>query len=69
MLVLSRRVGERIVIGGTIEITVVQIDRGKIRLGITAPKDVMVMRKELLVKEEGTDEYRPAHFENRPPHA
>lgn len=48
MLVLSRKVGEKIVIGGNITITVVDIDRGKIRLGIEAPREVPVMRTELI---------------------
>jgi carbon storage regulator len=50
MLVLSRRLGERILIGENISITVVDIDRGKIRLGIEAPRDVSIWRKELLEK-------------------
>lgn len=48
MLVLSRRLGEKIYIGGNICITVVDIDRGKIRLGIEAPRDVAIYRQELL---------------------
>ena len=48
MLVLARKLGERIWIGDNICITVVDIDRGKIRLGIDAPKDVPVNREELL---------------------
>ena len=40
MLVLSRKLGEKIFIGDNICITVVDIDRGKIRLGIEAPRDV-----------------------------
>jgi carbon storage regulator len=48
MLVLSRKLGEKICIGNNICITVVDIDRGKIRLGIEAPRDVPVFRQELL---------------------
>ena len=48
MLVLSRKLGERICIGDNICITVVDIDRGKIRLGIEAPREVPVFRQELL---------------------
>jgi carbon storage regulator len=48
MLVLSRKLGERICIGENIYITVVDIDRGKIRLGIEAPRDVPIFRQELL---------------------
>ena len=48
MLVLSRKLGEKICIGENICITVVDIDRGKIRLGIEAPRDVPIFRQELL---------------------
>ncbi len=47
MLVLSRKIGEKILIGPGIVVTVVEIDRGKIRLGIEAPKDVKIWRSEL----------------------
>ena len=48
MLVLSRKLGEKIFIGDNICITVVDIDRGKIRLGIEAPRTVPIFRQELL---------------------
>ncbi len=48
MLVLSRKNGEKIQIADDIIITVVEIDRGKVRLGIDAPKDIPVFRTELL---------------------
>jgi carbon storage regulator len=48
MLVLSRKLGEKIYISDNICITVVDIDRGKIRLGIEAPRDVPIFRQELL---------------------
>lgn len=54
MLVLSRKLGEKIHIGADICITVMDIDRGKIRLGIEAPKEVPIFRKELLSKQEVT---------------
>jgi carbon storage regulator len=47
MLVLSRKLGEKIFIGDNICITVVDIDRGKIRLGIEAPRDIAIYRQEL----------------------
>ena len=47
MLVLSRKIGEEIVIGTNIRITVVAIKGGKVRLGIAAPKEVVVDRKEI----------------------
>ena len=48
MLVLSRKLGESIEIGPDIRIVVVDIDRGKIRLGIEAPKETIIMRSELI---------------------
>ena len=48
MLVLSRKLGEKIYINENICITVVDIDRGKIRLGIEAPRNVPIFRQELL---------------------
>ena len=47
MLVLSRKLGEKIVIGDDIVVTVVKIDRNQIRLGIEAPQDVPVYREEI----------------------
>jgi carbon storage regulator len=54
MLVLSRKLGEKIFINDNICITVVDIDRGKIRLGIEAPRDVPIFRQELLPAQEKT---------------
>lgn len=50
MLILSRKVGERIIIDGSIVIEVTQIDRGKVRLGIDAPDEVKILREELIEK-------------------
>lgn len=47
MLVLTRAKGEAIVIGDGIEITVVEVKGDKVRLGISAPADVAVHRKEV----------------------
>jgi carbon storage regulator len=47
MLVLSRKLGEKIVIGENIRITVVKIDRNQIRIGIEAPGEVPVYREEI----------------------
>jgi carbon storage regulator len=48
MLVLCRKVGEKIAIGKGIVLTVVEIDRGKVRIGIDAPKELRIYRTELL---------------------
>ena len=47
MLVLSRKEAERIRLGDSIVITVVRIGGDKVRLGIQAPKDMLVLRDEL----------------------
>ena len=47
MLVLSRKRGERIVIGPNIELTVVDIRGNKVRLAVDAPRDVSVHRQEI----------------------
>ena len=47
MLVLSRKVGERILIGDNISVTVVRITGGGVRLGVEAPPDMAVIRQEL----------------------
>jgi carbon storage regulator len=47
MLVLSRKLGEKIVIGDNIVVTVVKIDRNQIRIGIEAPHDIPVYREEI----------------------
>lgn len=47
MLVLSRRVGEEIVINDNIRVTVVAVKGDRVRLGIVAPRDVTVDRSEV----------------------
>lgn len=48
VLVLRRRLGETIAIGGGIEIEVVEISRTRVKLGVKAPRDVSVVRKETI---------------------
>jgi len=47
MLILSRKVGERILIGDKITVTVVKIGHGGVRIGIEAPPELAVVREEL----------------------
>jgi len=47
MLVLSRKLGEKIIIGGNITVTVVKIDRNQVRIGIEAPPEIGVFREEI----------------------
>ena len=55
MLVLSRKVGERILIGDKITVTVVKIGHGGVRIGIEAPTEMAVVREELAVELERTE--------------
>lgn len=48
MLVLSRKVGERILIGDNIAITVVRVAQGTVRLGVDAPENLNVVREEVV---------------------
>jgi carbon storage regulator len=52
MLVLTRKVGESIVIDGDITITVVGVQENKIRLGVEAPEWIKVWRSELLTAQD-----------------
>ncbi len=52
MLVLTRNVGEKIVIDGHIQVTVVAIKGNKVRIGIEAPADVRVDRQEVHERRE-----------------
>ncbi len=47
MLVLSRKLGEKILIGDNVVLTVVKVDRNQVRIGIEAPPDVAVFREEI----------------------
>ncbi|NLP26615.1 MAG: carbon storage regulator CsrA [Clostridiales bacterium] len=47
MLILSRKVGESLIINETIEVKVIEVSGDKIKLGIDAPSDVKVLRSEL----------------------
>ncbi len=47
MLILTRKLNESIMIGDDIIITIIDIDKGHVRLGVDAPRDVAVHRKEI----------------------
>jgi carbon storage regulator len=47
MLILTRRVGETVVIGDDVDVTVLGIKGRQVRLGVKAPKEVAVHRKEI----------------------
>ena len=50
MLVLSRQLGERLVIDGQIEVTVVEIRPDRVKLGVAAPPEIAVHREEVFRK-------------------
>ncbi len=52
MLVLSRKPGERILIGDKIAITVVRIAPGIVRIGVEAPEELPILREELVANSE-----------------
>ena len=47
MLVLSRKESEKIMLGETIVLTIVRVTGDRVRLGIEAPDDMLILRKEL----------------------
>jgi len=55
MLVLTRKTNQSIMIGDDVEVTVLAVSRDKIRLGITAPRDVPVYRKEVYISIHGDE--------------
>lgn len=59
MLVLSRKLNEKIVIDGGIVVTVVKIDRNQVRLGIEAPGNVRIFREEIAGAEGSAPTERP----------
>ncbi|SNX53125.1 carbon storage regulator [Thermoanaerobacterium sp. RBIITD] len=48
MLILTRKIGQSLIIGDDIEIKILSIDSENISIGITAPKNLSIVRKELL---------------------
>jgi carbon storage regulator len=52
VLVLSRKIGERILIGDKIAVTVVKIGHGGVRIGVEAPAELAVVREELATELE-----------------
>jgi carbon storage regulator len=64
MLVLSRKVGERILVGNDITITVVRMAQGVVRIGVEAPSDMPIVREEIkeqMVTAKGSRSSAPAN--------
>ena len=52
MLILSRKKDESVIIDDNIEITIIGIENGRVRIGIDAPSDIEILRKELYIQVE-----------------
>jgi len=52
MLVIRRRAGDSILIGEQIEVQVIEIAAGRVKLGISAPPEVLILRKEIRLAEQ-----------------
>ena len=64
MLILTRRVGETVMIGNDVTVTVLGVKGNQVRVGVNAPRDVAVHREEIFERikrehEEGTSSPRP----------
>ena len=55
MLVLSRKPGQSILIGDNIEIQIIEVQGDQIRIGISAPRDISIVRKELIAEVRQTN--------------
>jgi carbon storage regulator len=52
MLILTRRIGEKILIGDDIEVVVLDVNRNQVKVGIKAPRDLTVLREELYIRDK-----------------
>lgn len=56
MLILTRKKEESIIINGNIEIQIISIEEGKVKIGIEAPKDIEIYRSEVFEKIEAANQ-------------
>ena len=64
MLILTRKVDQAIVIQGNIMVTVLRVERDRVKLGISAPEEITVLREELLERARGAGK---ANGDDSPP--
>jgi carbon storage regulator len=60
MLILSRRVGETVMIGEDIAVTILGVTGNQVRVGVNAPKEVPVHREEIYERIKRQDEMEPS---------
>lgn len=65
MLILTRRVGETLMIGDSVTVTVLGVKGNQVRIGISAPKDVAVHREEIYQRIHGEEGDRRADEQDR----
>ena len=58
MLILTRKANESLVIGDTVTVTVLEVRGGQVRIGIDAPREVQVYRKEIRRDDEARRRYQ-----------
>ena len=63
MLILTRRIGETVMIGDDVTVTVLRVKGNQVRLGVNAPKSVSVQREEIFhrIKHEGAQTAQSEH--------
>ncbi|WP_345979483.1 carbon storage regulator CsrA [Sulfurimonas sp. HSL3-2] len=64
MLILSRKVDESIIIGDNIEVKIISIDKGMVKIGIEAPSSVSILRSELLKEVENSNKAASVHVDD-----
>ena len=66
MLILTRRVGETVMIGDNVTVTVLGVKGNQVRLGVNAPRDVAVHREEIYERIRNEDEHQADHQGDKP---